>query len=399
MVIFEQDKVLYEEASNGDKTIIMPVTRANNVEGLGRSANTKFVAGDVVYVDNNKKVALKCIVGGTTGTGELDVSSKAIGATVTDGSVTWQVCNRTSDVTSVNGQTGDVIVDTLPIGSILPFGGDAVPVGWLTCNGAAVSRTTYADLFAVIGTRYGSGNGSTTFNLPNSGSNLVSDVASGDVPVVGNGMTVGLTDGSTINYGLTGLSSGQVGTETATYGKPVGTARGGDSSKQVGIGITTDQSKSGIVAKMTATKTEATYIIKAFSTITNEGNIDVQNLASDYERINAELAKVNGISDYIIESYRSGTEWYDIYKSGKVRQGGAVSVDNSGTNKNFTVSLNVPFKNTDYFVIPIPVGGVAGTSTYQYAMRVMSKATSNFEICVYNDAAFTCSWEAEGQGA
>ena len=110
MAIFEQDKVLYEEANNGDKTIIMPVTRANNVEGLGRSANTKFVAGEVVYVDNNKKIALKCIVGGTTGTGELDVSSKAIGETVVDGSVTWQVCNRTSDVTSVNGKTGDVTV-------------------------------------------------------------------------------------------------------------------------------------------------------------------------------------------------------------------------------------------------------------------------------------------------
>lgn len=40
------------------------------------------------------------------------------------------------------------------------------PEGWLICNGQAVSRTTYADLFAVIGTTYGSGNGSTTFNVP-----------------------------------------------------------------------------------------------------------------------------------------------------------------------------------------------------------------------------------------
>ncbi len=110
MAIFEQDKVFYEEAENGDKIINLPITRANNVEGLGRSANTKFVAGEVVYVDNNKKIALKCIVGGTTGANELDVSSKAIGDTVTDGSVTWQVCNRTSDVTSVNGQTGDVVI-------------------------------------------------------------------------------------------------------------------------------------------------------------------------------------------------------------------------------------------------------------------------------------------------
>lgn len=40
------------------------------------------------------------------------------------------------------------------------------PTGWLLCNGDAVSRSTYADLFAVIGTTYGSGNGSTTFNVP-----------------------------------------------------------------------------------------------------------------------------------------------------------------------------------------------------------------------------------------
>ena len=40
------------------------------------------------------------------------------------------------------------------------------PTGWLLCNGAAVSRTTYASLFAVIGTIYGSGDGSTTFNVP-----------------------------------------------------------------------------------------------------------------------------------------------------------------------------------------------------------------------------------------
>ena len=39
--------------------------------------------------------------------------------------------------------------------------------GWLLCNGQAVSRTIYADLFAVIGTKFGSGNGSTTFNVPN----------------------------------------------------------------------------------------------------------------------------------------------------------------------------------------------------------------------------------------
>lgn len=53
----------------------------------------------------------------------------------------------------------------IPVGAIMAF--HDVPAGWLQCNGAAVSRTTYAALFAKIGTKYGSGNGSTTFNLPN----------------------------------------------------------------------------------------------------------------------------------------------------------------------------------------------------------------------------------------
>jgi len=51
-------------------------------------------------------------------------------------------------------------------GMILPYGGASAPAGWLVCNGAAVSRTTYANLFSVLGTTYGVGDGTTTFNVP-----------------------------------------------------------------------------------------------------------------------------------------------------------------------------------------------------------------------------------------
>jgi hypothetical protein len=51
-------------------------------------------------------------------------------------------------------------------GTIILFGSTTVQTGYLLCNGAAVSRTTYADLFAKIGTTWGSGDGSTTFNVP-----------------------------------------------------------------------------------------------------------------------------------------------------------------------------------------------------------------------------------------
>lgn len=53
-----------------------------------------------------------------------------------------------------------------PVGSIQAYGGTTAPLGWLLCQGQAVSRTTYAELFAVIGTAFGTGDGSTTFNLP-----------------------------------------------------------------------------------------------------------------------------------------------------------------------------------------------------------------------------------------
>lgn len=58
------------------------------------------------------------------------------------------------------------IVTASPPGAVMAFAGSSAPTGWLSCNGAAVSRTTYAALFAAISTTWGSGDGSTTFNVP-----------------------------------------------------------------------------------------------------------------------------------------------------------------------------------------------------------------------------------------
>ena len=65
---------------------------------------------------------------------------------------------------------GDVLLQTTviqPAGIIQMYAGSTAPTNWLLCDGSAVSRTTYSDLFSAIGTNYGVGNGSTTFNLPN----------------------------------------------------------------------------------------------------------------------------------------------------------------------------------------------------------------------------------------
>jgi microcystin-dependent protein len=57
-------------------------------------------------------------------------------------------------------------VTGIPTGVFMPFAGTVAPAGFLICDGAAISRTTHAALFAVIGTTYGIGDGSTTFNIP-----------------------------------------------------------------------------------------------------------------------------------------------------------------------------------------------------------------------------------------
>jgi microcystin-dependent protein len=90
---------------------------------------------------------------------------------------------------SVSTSTG------IPSGSVMPYAGSSAPTGWLLCSGAAVSRTTYAALFAVVGTTYGSGDGSTTFNLPDMRGRLAAGVdnmggtAANRITAAGSGIT------------------------------------------------------------------------------------------------------------------------------------------------------------------------------------------------------------------
>lgn len=75
-------------------------------------------------------------------------------------------------ISAINTAENNAITNVInsggvPVGSVIAFAANSVPNGFVLCNGAAVSRTTYSKLFAVIGTTYGAGNGSTTFALPN----------------------------------------------------------------------------------------------------------------------------------------------------------------------------------------------------------------------------------------
>jgi|TARA_A100001015_G_scaffold60144_1_gene66337 microcystin-dependent protein len=73
-----------------------------------------------------------------------------------------------TDANSIRVHDGSTAggISIVPTGTILAFGSSTIPSGYLRCNDQAVSRTTYAALFAIIGTTYGTGDGSSTFNVP-----------------------------------------------------------------------------------------------------------------------------------------------------------------------------------------------------------------------------------------
>lgn len=138
---------------------------------------------------------------------------------------------------------GGVLYADAPIGSIIPFGGTTAPDGFLLCQGQAVSRTTYSELFAIIGTAYGIGDGSTTFNIPDLretvpvgvGENDAQTIAEHDVYTLGEfkddqiqnigKMKANATNGySVVSGGIAGYitSNSALRTGTTTHGKQLG---------------------------------------------------------------------------------------------------------------------------------------------------------------------------------
>jgi len=88
-------------------------------------------------------------------------------------------------------------------GAIMPHGDSSAPIGFLNCDGTAVSRTTYASLFGVIGTTYGSGDGASTFNLPDLRDNVAVGKSSSKSIGSTGGSATQTTTGSVDNHTLT----------------------------------------------------------------------------------------------------------------------------------------------------------------------------------------------------
>lgn len=143
-----------------------------------------------------------------------------------DTNKTWQLQGSNDYSASANwhevgsgGGGGSGGGDGNPVGTLIWFAGSTPPAGYLLCNGDVVSRATYSSLFEVIGTTYGAGDESTTFNLPNlidrfvEGSTTAGTVKAAGLPDITG--TIGLGDASVLV--AEGLNTGAFGATPDAY--------------------------------------------------------------------------------------------------------------------------------------------------------------------------------------
>ena len=175
-------------------------TTSNQAYSTGSTANMEFTAGDFLFtsigtgvgefvVRANTNVDLRATTGdielnatttmllrsGGANTIRIDATDKMVTndttTTITNNTVAINGATTVTGATTINGDTTinvDNTFNMMPTATIIQNVSATVPSGFLLCNGQAVSRTvTYARLFAAIGTTFGVGNGSTTFNVPN----------------------------------------------------------------------------------------------------------------------------------------------------------------------------------------------------------------------------------------
>jgi microcystin-dependent protein len=162
-------------------------------------------------------------------------------------------------------------IEGIPTGTIVPWSTGSVPTGFLECNGQAVSRTTYADLFAIISTTYGVGDGAATFNVPDLQDNVaVSKSGTKALASTGGANTVtstGNVGGSTANATL---STAQLASHSHPGGSGGSTPTpGGGTSSRVSTNPTgSTGSGTGHDHNMSATFSgDATSVLQPYLTV------------------------------------------------------------------------------------------------------------------------------------
>lgn len=236
-----------------------------------------------------------------------------------------------------------------PVGSIEYFAMNEAPAGYLKADGIAVGRNTYPDLFAVIGTNFGEGDGEKTFNLPDLiGRFPEGDTISGIVKEAGlpNIVATFGMDGNTVNdYGVLWNFTGAM-SESAPEGNVFGkyTIENVGSSRRVTFSAESSNAIYGNSETVQPSSLTLLPCIKAFDAMTNPGLIDISGLANDFSELSVnKLDKmVNGNPvKYVIDTFNNETNWYRKWSDGWIEQGGVIN--GVGSYGKVFINFQLPF--------------------------------------------------------
>ncbi|SDU08373.1 tail fiber protein [Stappia sp. ES.058] len=285
-----------------------------------------------------------------------------------------------------------------PAGSIMPFATSTPPAGWLVCNGASVSRATYTDLFATVGTTFGSGDGSTTFNLPDLRGEFVRGWDNGRG--VDNGRAFGSAQGDELG------EHKHISMEAAS-----GSIGGGNAGADAGTGPTNTSGRHSITYANTTYEAHETglaggsetrprnvallWCIKAFDVVLDPAQVSaasvVADVASNADRIDAlESAPAPVISGYYesaptsVAANTTYTFAHDLgrkpafiqffaycYATGSYAYGASVGDEARCTNPE---GSGVRWYADDTNIY-IPFGAVGGSESFSFKMHTGSGVT------------------------
>ena len=164
---------VFTQGSGSNATITNGATAWIYADGAGSGAAVRAVPSDVVddstpQLGGNLDVNGNSIVSASNG--DIAITPNGTGDVIIDGIKHPQADGNAGEFLTTDGagqlSFADVAASAFSSGMLMPYAGATAPTGWLLCYGQAISRTTYADLYSAIGTTYGPGDGSTTFNVP-----------------------------------------------------------------------------------------------------------------------------------------------------------------------------------------------------------------------------------------
>ena len=192
--------------------------QVSSAGGTSRTQISADATDSIFAVNDDRNFTVK-----TNASTRLTVNSSTATSTV-------PVVLPANPTTSLQAATKAYVDLGSPAGIVAPFAGTSAPSGWLACNGAAVSRVDYATLFAAIGTTWGAGDGSTTFNVPDLRGTFLRGTGTNGTYGTAVGQAVGTYAADTyLNHNHTATSSDSGHTHQSAYFGTGSLAAGGSS--------------------------------------------------------------------------------------------------------------------------------------------------------------------------